>query len=164
MTDKEYSIRPARPADAQAVAACVAAAYAIYVARMGKPPGPMLDDYTLIIAHHRVFVMAGAEIANAEITNVEITGVLVLIDQDDGGLLLDNVAIHPDRQGRGLGRRLIAFAEDEARRLGHRALDLYSHETMTESIALYLTLGYEETERRVVRGFHRVYMRKELAV
>ena len=48
--------------------------------------------------------------------------------------------------------------------LGHGALDLYSHETMTESIALYLTLGYVETERRVVRGYRRVYMRKELRV
>jgi ribosomal protein S18 acetylase RimI-like enzyme len=151
---EDYSIRPARPTDADAIAACVAAAYAIYVTRMGKRPGPMLDDYAKVIAHHRVFVLVGAEIA----------GVLVLIDQEDGGLLLDNVAIHPDVQGKGLGRRLIAFAEDEARRQGHGALDLYSHVTMTESIALYLTLGYEETERRVVRGYDRVYMRKDLSV
>ncbi len=152
MTVKDYIIRPARAGDADAVAACVAAAYAIYVERMGKPPGPMLDDYAQVIARHRVFVLVSAEIA----------GVLVLIDQDDGGLLLDNVAIHPGCQGRGLGRRLIAFAEDEARRLGHVALDLYSHETMTENIALYLSLGYVVTERRVVRGYYRVYMRKNL--
>ena len=89
-----------------------------------------------------------------------LVGALVLIDQD-GGLLLDNVAIQPNYQGRGLGRRLIAFAEDEARRLGHRTLDLYSHVTMTESIALYGALGYAEIERRVVRGYSRIYMRKE---
>ena len=154
MAGKDYIIRPARPGDADAVAACVNAAYEIYVARMDKPPGPMLDDYAQVIARHRVFVIA---------RQAEIAGVLVLIDRD-GGLLLDNVAIHPDRQGEGLGRRLIAFAEAEARRLGHGALDLYSHETMTESIALYLTLGYVETERRVVRGYRRVDMRKEVRV
>ncbi|MFP6732001.1 MAG: GNAT family N-acetyltransferase [Alphaproteobacteria bacterium] len=155
MTGEDYSIRPARPGDAEGIAACVSAAYAIYVARMGKLPGPMLDDYAQVIARHRVFVLARTE---------EIAGALVLIDQEDGSLLLDNVAIHPDLQGRGLGRRLISYAEDEAGRLGHETLDLYSHETMSDSIALYLALGYEETDRRVVRGYARVYMRKELRV
>lgn len=154
MSDEDYVIRPAEPADAAAIAACVTAAYSVYLDRMDKPPGPMLDDYEQIIADHRVFVLEGPE---------GLAGALVLIDQD-GGLLLDNVAIHPDCQGRGLGRRLVAFAEDEARRLGHESLDLYSHVTMTESIALYVSLGYLEFDRRVVRGYDRVYMRKTLSV
>ena len=154
MSDEDYVIRPAEPADAAAIAACVTAAYSVYLDRMDKPPGPMLADYEQIIADHRVFVLEGPE---------GLAGALVLIDQD-GGLLLDNVAIHPDCQGRGLGRRLIAFAEDEARRLGHRSIDLYSHVTMTESIALYASLGYLEFHRRVVRGYDRVYMRKTLSV
>lgn len=154
MSDEDYVIRPAEPADAAAIAACVTAAYSVYLDRMDKPPGPMLDDYEQIIADHRVFVLEGPE---------GLAGALVLIDQD-GGLLLDNVAIHPDCQGRGLGRRLIAFAEDEARRLGHESLDLYSHVTMTESIALYVSLGYLEFDRRVVRSYDRVYMRKTLSV
>jgi ribosomal protein S18 acetylase RimI-like enzyme len=140
-------------ADAAAVAACVTAAYSHYIERMGKPPGPMLDDYAKIIADHRVFILDGPE---------GLAGALVLIDQE-GGLMLDNVAIHPDYQGRGLGRRLIAFAEDEARRLGFSALDLYSHESMTENLALYGALGFVEIERRVVSGYARVYMRKELS-
>jgi len=154
VSDEDYVIRPAEPADAAAIAACVTAAYSVYLDRMDKPPGPMLDDYEQIIADHRVFVLEGPE---------GLAGALVLIDQD-GGLLLDNVAIHPDCQGRGLGRRLVAFAEDEARRLGHRSIDLYSHVTMTESIALYVSLGYLEFDRRVVRSYDRVYMRKTLSV
>jgi len=154
VSDEDYVIRPAEPADAAAIAACVTAAYSVYLDRMDKPPGPMLDDYEQIIADHRGFVLEGP---------VGLAGALVLIDQD-GGLLLDNVAIHPDCQGRGLGRRLVAFAEDEARRLGHRSIDLYSHVTMTESIALYVSLGYLEFDRRVVRGYDRVYMRKTLSV
>ena len=146
------AIRPARAADAPAVAACVAAAYAVYVERLGKPPGPMLDDYAGVIAEHAVFVMTEDD---------AVVGVVVLIRQD-GGLLLDNLAVHPDRQGRGHGGRLIDFAEAEALRRGHEALDLYTHERMTENIALYAARGYRETGRRRVRGYDRVYMRKPL--
>ncbi len=152
MSGDGYDIRRAVDADAAAVAACVTAAYGIYIERMGKPPGPMLDDYAEVIDRHMVFVLEGPE---------GLVGALVLI-AEDGGLLLDNVAIHPDHQGRGLGRRLIAFAEGEARRLGYAALDLYSHVIMTENIALYGALGYEETGRRTVNGYARVYMRKKL--
>ncbi len=152
MSGDGYDIRRAVDADAAAVAACVAAAYGLYIERMGKPPGPMLDDYAELIARRMAFVLEGPE---------GLVGTLVLI-AEDGVLLLDNVAVHPDHQGRGLGRCLIAFAEDEARRLGYAALDLYSHETMTENIALYGALGYEETGRRSVNGYARVYMRKKL--
>ena len=88
-------------------------------------------------------------------------GRLVLIRQADG-LLLDNVAVHPDHQGRGFGRRLIDFAEADARRQGYEALDLYTHELMTENIGMYRALGYAETGRRIEHGYPRVYMRKRL--
>ena len=152
MSETDAAIRPAETADAPAVAACVAAAYEMYVTRIGKPPGPMLDDYAAVIARHRVFVLGAAG---------AVIGALVLIRQA-GGLLLDNVAVHPDHQGRGLGRRLIDFAEAEARRQGYAALDLYTHEAMTENIAMYRALGYAETGRRVEHGYPRVYMRKPL--
>ena len=38
-------IRIARHHDAPVVRDVVHAAYAHYIARIGKPPGPMLDDY-----------------------------------------------------------------------------------------------------------------------
>ncbi len=152
MSATDAAIRPAEAADAPAVAACVTAAYEMYVARIGKPPGPMLDDYAAVIANHWVFVLSEAG---------AVIGALVLIRQADG-LLLDNVAVHPDHQGRGFGRRLIGFAEAEARRRGYQALDLYTHELMTENIGMYRALGYQETGRRVEHGYPRVYMRKRL--
>jgi ribosomal protein S18 acetylase RimI-like enzyme len=152
MSETEAVIRPAEAADAPAVAACVTAAYGMYVARIGKPPGPMLDDYAAVIANHWVFVLTEAGV---------VVGALVLIRQA-GGVLLDNVAVHPDHQGRGLGRRMIDFAEAEARRRGYAALDLYTHEAMTENVAMYRALGYAETGRRIEHGYPRVYMRKPL--
>ena len=77
-------------------------------------------------------------------------------------LLLDNIAVRPDRQGQGLGRQLIRFAEAEARRLGFTELRLYTHETMTENIALYTRLGFVETGRGHDAGYDRVFMTKRL--
>ncbi len=67
-----------------------------------------------------------------------------------------------DRQGQGLGRRLVAFAESEARRLGYAELRLYTHATMTENIALYTRLGFCETGRGREAGYDRVFMAKRL--
>ena len=147
--DKEPEIRKARLCDVSAIQNCVEAAYQHYINRIGKPPGPMLDDYAEVIEHHKVFV--------AETEN--IVGVLVLI-QKSIGVLLDNIAVHPEQQGKGLGKRLINLAETETRASGFKKLDLYTHECMGENIELYKSLGYTETERKEEQGYNRVYMQK----
>lgn len=146
------AIRAATPEDAEWVSACVEAAYRPYLERIGRPPGPMLDDYAGLIARHHVYL---AEEGGAP------AGLVVLIDKSDR-LLLDNVAVLPERQGRGVGGELIAFAEAEARRRGFAVIELYTHIAMTENRERYRRLGYRETERRTELGLERVYLRKEL--
>jgi len=148
-------IRCARPADRAAIERIVRAAYGLYVERIGKPPGPMLDDYTALISDGRVSVLEEADRTMAAI--------IVLLPEPDH-LLLDNIAVRPERQGQGLGRRLIAFAEEQARRLGHSEVRLYTHEKMTENIALYTRLGFVETGRGQQAGYNRVFMAKRLDV
>ena len=145
-------LRPATAADAPAVAACVTAAYRHYIARIGKPPGPMLEDYDEVLRRDRVFILEHER---------AIVAVVVLVIEPDRALL-DNVAVLPQFQGRGFGRRLISHAEEEARRLGFGAIELYTHELMTENIALYRRLGYEEFARKTEKGYNRIYMRKAL--
>lgn len=146
-------IRPAKPGDRHSVEEIVGAAYAIHVDRIGKPPGPMLDDYESLIGARAVHVLAEPD--------GTIAAIIVLLARPDH-LLLDNVAVRPDRQGRGLGHRMIAFAESEARRLGYGELRLYTHARMTENIALYTRLGFAETGRGHQAGYDRVFMTKLL--
>ena len=130
----------------------VRAAYAHYTARLGKPPGPMLDDYAARVAAGEVWVCGGGD---------ALAGILVLEPAPDH-LLLDNIAVAPAWQGRGVGRRLLGFADAEARRMGYAELRLYTHVLMHENIALYRRIGYVETGRIVEKGFRRVYMTKRL--
>jgi GNAT superfamily N-acetyltransferase len=113
----------------------------------------MLDDYAKRIAAGQAWVLeeAGA-----------ILGVLVLEDADEA-LLLDNVAVAPEAQGTGYGRKLIAFAEAEARRRGRKEIRLYTHALMTENQAHYHRLGFRQTHRASENGYDRVFMSKALA-
>lgn len=112
----------------------------------------MLEDYADVIARHQVAVVEAEGI---------VAGVIVLATTAEG-FLLDNVAVLPEFQGRGIGRRLLEFAEDEARRQGYRDIYLYTHEKMTENQALYRKIGYVEYDRRFEKGLSRVYMKKQL--
>lgn len=145
-------IRPAREDDRAAVEAVVRAAYAPYVARMGREPGPMGDDYGVLIAAGHVRVLED---------ELGIAGILVLIPEADA-LLLDNVALADRARGRGFGRHLVAHAEAEAREAGLARLRLYTHVLMTENHALYAHLGFRETHRATEKGFDRVFMEKPL--
>ncbi|HXQ55607.1 MAG TPA: GNAT family N-acetyltransferase [Actinomycetes bacterium] len=149
-----YRLRPATESDVPSVAALVKAAYGHYVERIGMLPRPMTDDYPAVIRDRQVSV---AEHDGA------IVGVVVLTVTDEG-FLVDNVAVHPSRRGTGLGRALLQFAEAEAeaRRAGFDALHLYTHEQMTENLALYSRIGYVEYDRRSQGAFSLVYMRKQL--
>ena len=148
----EYSFRPATGADASRVAELVNAAYGHYIERIGMLPRPMTDDYAVVIANRRVTV--------AE-SRGTIVGVIVLAI-DDEGFLIDNVAVDPSHRGQGLGKALLEFAEAEARRTGFDSIHLYTHEKMTENLALYSGIGYVEYDRRSHGEFSLVYMRKHL--
>ena len=146
-------IRPAHAEDVDAVSQLVHEAYNHYVARLGKQPGPMLDDYARRIADEQVWMLEDEG---------TLAGILVLEDAEGGALLLDNIAVAPNAQGKGHGRTLVAFAEAEARRRGHSQLRLYTHVRMTENLAIYSRLGFEETHRVTEKGYDRVYMTKRL--
>ena len=148
------AIRRARPDDLVAVERIVAEAYGPYVARIGRKPGPMLDDYARLIAAGLIEVAEGGD---------GLDGLVVLVPEE-GALLLDNVAVRDRARGRGLGRALMDHAEARARALGLPAVRLYTHELMTENRAIYAGRGFVETHRAEEGGFRRVFMTKRLEV
>jgi ribosomal protein S18 acetylase RimI-like enzyme len=145
--------RRATPADADALAEIACRAYLPYVERMGGlRPAPLDADYAASVARDVVWVA---------VQDGQVAGYVVLVDEP-AMTLLENVAVDPDRQGRGIGRLLIAAAEEHARTTGTHAVRLYTNAVMRENRRLYARLGYAEVSQRSEDAFHRVFLEKRL--
>lgn len=131
--------------------AIAAASFAHYVPRIGQPPAPMVADYAELVS------LGGSYVFEDEV----ILGYLVLEPLEDA-MLLDIVAVSPDAQGRGVGKALMVFAEDQARAAGLSTIRLYTNALMHENVGLYRKIGYVETGRKSEDGFDRIYMEKRL--
>lgn len=148
----EIMVRSAKTNDADYAAACVNAAFSRYIDRMARPPGPMMADFPALIAAGRVWL--------AEI-DATIVGVLVQYETKDG-FYIDTVAAHPIFQGKGVGRALLVFAEQEAQRRGYQSIYLCTNAKMTENQVFYPRIGYVEYDRKHDEGYDRVFCRKQL--
>ena len=148
-------IRPAHAADLAAIESIVERAYGVYVERIGMRPGPMNADYAEKV---RLGLVDVAEDEDED----EVVGLIVLVEAPDH-LLLENVAVAPERQGEGIGRAMLDRAEVAAREAGFDEIRLFTHSKMTENRAFYRRLGYRETGRRDEEGFDRVFLVKSLS-
>lgn len=138
--------------DVDAVTALVDAAYRPYIERIGMKPRPMQADYDEVLRERDV-VLAESE--------GELVGVLVM-RADEEEFLVENVAVHPDHRGRGLGGALLTLAETTAREAGYTEVRLYTHEKMTENRAIYAHRGYVGYEPKDPLSPVVVHLRKPL--
>ncbi|MGW3469357.1 GNAT family N-acetyltransferase [Saccharopolyspora sp. NPDC000995] len=143
-------LREARATDVAALEDLARRYYSLYAERTDRPPAPMTADYSAAVRNHQVWVAEDED---------RIVGILVLVPEGDV-MLLENVAVHPDAQGRGLGRDLLALADREAARQRMTEIRLYTNEVMAENLAYYPRHGYAETGRAEQDGYHRVFFRK----
>lgn len=144
--------RRANSADRTALEALQHAAYAPNRAIIGAEPLPLLADYREVMAAREVWLWdEGAGIAAA-----------LILEPRDGDLLIWNVSVAPGRQGRGLGNRLLAFAEERAAALGKPVLRLYTAEKMARNVAWYQRHGYLVERREAMTDRIAVHMMKSL--
>jgi ribosomal protein S18 acetylase RimI-like enzyme len=143
-------IRMAEPHEAGAITAIVMAAYAKWVPLIGREPMPMRVDYEKAVLEHR-FDLA--------VENGAILGLIETVPHPDH-LWIDNVAVAPAAQGRGIGRMLLAFTEERAIAAGHPELRLVTNGAFESNIALYTRLGFTVDRVEDFRNGKAVYMRK----
>jgi GNAT superfamily N-acetyltransferase len=145
-------LRRATAADVTAVTALQRAAYAGNREVLGVEPLPLRADYEEIVARCEVWLAEGGQ---------GLDGVLILEPRPDD-LLIWSVATEPRAQGRGLGRRLLAAAEQRAAALGRRTMRLYTGEPLTGNIAWYGRHGYAIERVEQMPDRRAVHMVKQL--
>lgn len=147
------TLRKAVACDEAAIRDCAKNAFSGYIALIGREPAPMTADFAARIAEGHIYVAVN--------DNGVLQGYIIFFAQD-GHMHLDTVAVIPAATGRGIGKQMITFCEDEARRLGLDAVHLYTNEKMTANLLIYPRLGYVEVGRRSEDGFNRVFFEKTL--
>ena len=129
------------------------AAYAKWVPLIGREPIPMTADYDRAVVEHLVDLYED---------DGQLLALIELIPSQDH-LLIENLAVHPDHQGTGLGDSLLRHAENVAHSLGFTEIRLYTNAMFTANIAFYTKRGYQEYDRvEFIPGSIAVHMHKPL--
>jgi ribosomal protein S18 acetylase RimI-like enzyme len=145
-------LRRAVAADAEAIRALTRQAYAKWVPLIGREPKPMRADYDEALRNHRIdLVYLGGELA-----------ALIETIAEADHLLVENLAVEPAFQKRGLGHMLMAHAERLATELGYPEVRLYTNKLFVENIELYRRLGYRIDREESLAAGIAVHMSKSV--
>lgn len=97
---------------------------------------------------------AGAEIAFIALHQGNVAGCIFCRPEEEC-LYIGKLAVLPDLQGKGVGRRLLAVAEDIARERKLSALRLETRIELTENHATFAVWGFAKTAENAHPGFTR---------
>jgi GNAT superfamily N-acetyltransferase len=145
-------IRPATLEDTTRIRALTRAAYAKWVALIGREPLPMQADYERAVVEHTIDLL---------IVNGVLAGLIETILRPDH-LWIENVAVAPEQQGRGFGRLLLAHAERRAIHAGRLEIRLLTNQAFAANLELYARLGYIVNRIEPFRGGTPVRMSKRI--
>jgi GNAT superfamily N-acetyltransferase len=146
------AIRPAVLEDAAKVRDLTRAAYAKWVALIGREPLPMQADYERAVAEHTIDLLVDDGV---------LAGLIETILRPDH-LWIENVAVAPERQGRGYGRLLLAQAEKRTLEAERFEIRLQTNQAFAANLALYAKLAYAIDRTEPFRGGTVVHMSKRI--
>jgi ribosomal protein S18 acetylase RimI-like enzyme len=144
--------RRAGPGDAAAVRDLTRKAYVKWCEVIGREPLPMTADYDRAVRHHLI---------DMALIDGRMVGLIEMIPRESD-LLIENVCIDPAVQGSGLGRRLVAHAEEETLRRGRKTIRLYTNKLFAANLRFYEKLGYDVEREEPFKGGTVVHFRKLL--
>ena len=92
----------------------------------------------------------------------EIVGCGAVLHLDDSTSEIKRMWVAPSARGVGLGKRLLARLEDEARRAGRTTVLLDTNGSLLEAIAMYESAGYTHRDRYNDNPYAEHWFTKEL--
>jgi GNAT superfamily N-acetyltransferase len=139
--------------DAEAVRRLTRLAYAKWVPLIGREPKPMTADYERAVLEHVVDLYE---------QDGQLRALIEMIPMTDH-ILIENIAVHPDQHGKGIGEKLLEHAEHAGRSLGFSEARLYTNAAFASNLAFYGKRGYTEYLRETLApGAVAVHMRKTI--
>jgi ribosomal protein S18 acetylase RimI-like enzyme len=145
--------RPPDPQDAKNIRELVRAAYAKWVPVIGREPLPMRADYARAVREHQFDILS---------IDGEMVGLIETLLHPDH-LWIENLAVKPQCQRQGLGRRLLTQVERRAVAHGCVEARLLTNAAFAGNVLLYTSVGFEIHKEEPFMGGTTVYMRKLLA-
>lgn len=143
-----FMFRIAGPEDVPLIAAIIDAAYTDWIPVLGgRKPRPMLDDHAVRIRRGETWIVERDDMPVA-VTSMALN--------DNGAMHVFNIAVHPEAQGTGVVRRVLDFADKQARAAGASRVTLYTNALMRSNRAIYAHLGFNELHESDAPGGYRV--------
>ncbi|MDK4717208.1 GNAT family N-acetyltransferase [Rhizobium sp. CNPSo 4039] len=105
------------------------------------------------------------EIAYVALDGEQLVG-CIFCRPEAGSLYVGKLAVLPEAQGKGIGKRLLGLAETTARELGLKALRLETRIELIDNHATFAAWGFQKTAENRHAGFDRttsIEMRKAIA-
>ncbi len=148
----EIVIRRAIPKDAAEIRRLTRAAYAPWVERVGREPLPMSTDYDEAVRH---------DLIDLAYKDGQLCALVHMVTEPDC-LLVENLAVAPEHQGKRFGVRLLRHAETQAHALGLSEVRLYTNRAFGSNVEYYEHHGFCVEREEPYMGGLTVYMRKSV--
>lgn len=108
----------------------------------GGTPLPLLADYAELLQSAEIWIVERDDAPDFDAA--------LILQHNLGVTLIWSIAVNPDTQSRGLGRRLLGFAEERARAAGSTGMALYTNVKFTRNRDIYRQFGYVDVrEERI---------------
>ena len=151
-TTQPPTLRAAADADVDAIRQLTREAYGKWVPLIGREPLPMIADYAEAVRKHRIDLLD---------IDGQLAALIEMVPAADH-LLIENIAVSPAQQGQGIGKKLLADAEQVAASLGVADILLYTNKRFVENVQLYLRNGYAIDREEPLKDGFLVHMRKRV--
>lgn len=145
-------IRLARESDIQQIKFLAQTTFAPYVTRLGKKIKPPDTNFSADVVAHKVFVYMVDNAVRGFIT----------CRRDGMDLHIENIAVTAKFRRHGIGRALLDHADQQGIKHKCLRLILYTTAIAFENIAYYRGRGFQEIDRRFVKGEELIYFERYL--
>jgi molybdopterin-guanine dinucleotide biosynthesis adapter protein len=136
------ALRRAGPADASAIRRLTRNVYAKWIPVIGREPLPMIANYEKVVTDHWIDVAS---------QDGQLIALIEMIPRAHH-LMIENIAVATDQQGRGIARQLIEHSLTMAKTCGLAEVRLLTNSTFASNVALYVHLGFEQYDETAFPG------------